>query len=101
MLEDVKKRIKSYNINGNGIPVVAIVEKVVSSRISYIRAETINEAIKAWQDGDEFDYDYVDDERQLTGNVIIVSEDGEVTHANEWCYDDEKPKERPSDDFDL
>lgn len=101
MLEDVKLRVKSYNV-GTKVPVIAIVEKVISSRVSYIHAETIKEAIEAWKNGDEFDYDYIDDERQLNSNVLVITGDGKVDNANHWCYDDEAPEDtHTSDDFDL
>lgn len=75
---------------GGRVPVVAICERITQTRVSYVHAENVREALNEWTHGGEFDYDYLSDERQIDSKVEIIT-DKEILKVDAYHYDDEMP----------
>lgn len=72
------------------VPVIAVCERVIQTRVSYVRADAIKEALNEWSHGGEFDYDYLPDEHQLESKVDVVTANN-IIQLDAYHYDDEMP----------
>ena len=88
-------------LGSDGVPVIAICERIIQTRVSYVRARTVSEALNEWQHGGEFDYDYLPDEHQVEAEVDIITR-ADMHKVDVYHYDDEMPiSERDNKNIDL
>ena len=78
---------KAHNRN-----IVAVCEKVVQTRVSYVPADSIQEALNKWHEGEETDWDYAEDQHQLGDDVSIFDKNGDEKHVKVYRYKDEEPE---------